>query len=290
MNEFSDNLDETIQVEDSIVAFIDVLGFKELIEDVKANEYDLNKRLNHFHRAINPSFKYLRDTAEFTQKYPFPEKCHVKIFTDNIVFSWILSNHRDGEIEIWQALKNLSFYQSGLAIEGYFSRGGIEIGKVYSDDTILFGWPVIEVVRLEKERSVFPRVIFGKSFIDKVIPKIKSLKEPLKSPLSDLIVKSVDGEYFLNYLYTTKEMNDDMIEEDFPSNNYYQPSIEELLKHKIKIVENMEKFENFDSIKYRKYYWLGQYHNYFCSEYFPNKPSLLINEVDSNKIFGYPFE
>jgi hypothetical protein len=291
MDELLDNQDKRLQVKDSIVAFIDVLGFQDLIEKVKNDDFELNERLNHFYRAINPSFKYLRDTANFTQKYPFPEKCHVKIFTDNIAFTWELSNHRDGDIEIWQALKNLAYYQSGLAIEGYFSRGGIEIGSVYSDETTLFGWPIIASVQLEKERALFPRVIFGPEFIKRVIPKLSSNNYYRDySPLNDLIIKSNDGEYFLNYLYTTKEMNDDNLDWDDSIKGYYPTSIKELNRHKTKVLENLEKYENVDSGKFRKYYWLGQYHNFFCTKYFSEDPSLLVEEINSNKSFHNPIE
>jgi len=81
-----------------------------------------------------------------------------------------------------------------------------------------------------------------------------------------------------------------MIDQEFPSNEYYKPSIDELKMHKIEIMGNLKKFDNLDSNKFRKYHWLGQYHNYFCSEYFCDEPSLIIDEISTSKIFSYPFE
>lgn len=74
--------------------------------------------------------------------------------------------------------------------------GGIAIGELFIDDTIVWGKGLIKAYEIENSLAVFPRVIISKE----VIKKYDREKKESSLNLNAMIVKDKDGLDYINFL------------------------------------------------------------------------------------------
>lgn len=91
----------------SVVCFIDILGFSSLgMEAIK------NEKGNDYLRKLHFSLTNAREAIN-----PYPTNAKVKVFTDNVVIGWPIL--QEGEGELGSTFLNLSEYQLKLSIDGF---------------------------------------------------------------------------------------------------------------------------------------------------------------------------
>lgn len=171
--------------QEKLVAFIDLLGFKELNADVE------QKSTIHNVLKTNEELIKIIETINIGQKQN--ENCSIRIFSDSIFFSY--------PQEMFTALlKDIRTIYYQVAKQGYFFRGGITFGKVFDTGISLYGPAVIEAYELESNTAFYPRIILKKDLFKKL-----NLTESQKTDISSnrLILKDFDNQLFLNYLYKT---------------------------------------------------------------------------------------
>ena len=88
------------------------------------------------------------------------------------------------------AASHFQIYSVGEGV-GYLVRGGITIGNLFIDDTIVFGKALVDSYRLEDKTAYYPRIIFD----TKTINEIKKYDD-----LCSFILQDFDDIFFLNYL------------------------------------------------------------------------------------------
>lgn len=227
------------------VAFLDILGFKEIckkrtceeikaiFDDILLLKYDYN---NEFGKII---------VSEQTIK-----NSNIKIVSDSIIVT------TPDTLEGFEYLIYFcSFIQNMLLSCNLTLRGGIEYGEFFTMKNTVFGSALIEAYKIESDIAVFPRIVISKN----VIEHLKDTNIFSKNILSDykkliansssakiMIKKDFDDLYFVhyfNYLQNIKLAN------------------KVHLKQKIKdfIVSNMENHKN-DIKLFEKYYWLNKYY------------------------------
>lgn len=156
------------------VAFIDILGFKNIVEQEKENHFDkgLLSKLYDCHLRCGEIFN------EFN--------INLVQFSDSIVISKLFSKDSFEEFA-----KAVSSYQVLLLKNGFLCRGGIALNKHYSNSGFIFSPALIDAYKVESERAIYPRIVISEDlmdflFTDKGIP--------------DYLCKEYDGLYFINYI------------------------------------------------------------------------------------------
>ena len=127
--------------EKRIVAFVDVLGFKTMIED---SETDTALR-----HKIKRAMEIIRKSASES----WGERV-VSTFSDSAVISYKLS-----QSSLFYLLIDIIHLQINLGALGIMIRGGIAIGDCYHDGNVIFGPAMNEAYRLEKIEAMWPRVV-----------------------------------------------------------------------------------------------------------------------------------
>jgi len=182
------------------VAYFDVLGYKDAFkksEDVSAKLVD----------AIEFSIGMMKDIVSIvntpidnlTEETP---KIEYKIFSDNVLICY-----KEMKDDL-SALSLVSFLRLVATIQRVFFerphlivRGGITKGPLYLTKDFVGGKALIDVVELE-ESAVYPRIVVDNCILSDLNPKIQNvfLKKFIETPCQDLLVKSTDDKFFLNYI------------------------------------------------------------------------------------------
>ena len=171
-----------IHSEDRIIAFIDILGFKELIQCAeKTNDYtklaNLIEESIELFNDLNPINDF-----QFTQfSDSFVLSCRSFGFDDSMLFMTHL-----------QDLINLFLPKKILL------RGGITIGKVVHTEKVLMGIGMIRAYELENQLATYPRIIIDNDLIDYWNGYFYSAGLNFEKVLE--VSKDSDGFYFMDYI------------------------------------------------------------------------------------------
>lgn len=164
--------------ENRIVAFIDILGFKELIRksesDLKIIE-TLNTTLQYLKTWERPNQWNLNyvEIEESTQrkgieKFDLKNRTNVTTFSDSIVVSVKIEENNINEM-LSSMIANLSYMGAELMKNGILIRGAITIGKlIHNDNGTVFGTALIEAYELESKCSKYPRIIISNRLIKRL--------------------------------------------------------------------------------------------------------------------------
>lgn len=244
----------------SAVAFIDILGYKDLIKEAD-NSGKGETLLRRLHEALNHSTKFV--------KPGFILSGHaIRAFTDNIVLGYPLGGtRRDCEIELTMYTVYLSYFQLSMILSGFFLRGGIAIGNLYMDDTVVYGNGLIEAYEAENNLARDPRIVLSASAKEAVNKHLEYYGRQDYAPQVDQYYKDSDGQFFLNYLRAVFHEDSGDLREGI------------LSKHKEITEGKLIKWQE-SPIKWAKYAWVANYHNYFCLQHDQLDDSFKINMSD----------
>lgn len=125
--------------EERAVLFLDILGFKELVES----------------GAEQKIYNVLNTSAAFANSKPsFPELTHATAFSDSIVISYRMKSAGVKNIINTASMLAWCFLQQGI-----LTRGGIACGDMHHTSDRLFGRAMNEAYKLENELAIFPRIL-----------------------------------------------------------------------------------------------------------------------------------
>lgn len=159
-----------------IVAFIDFLGFSEMVrKDCESHEPPRHLQLLYA--------AHTRAAAIFAQDLD----SGLIQFSDSIVFSKPYSA---------EALKgfliSIAVWQRSLLRDGLLCRGGITFGKHFVKDKFLFSQAMIDAYELESTTARYPRIVVSQNLLDLVKDTISLADLPLR--------REDDGIAFVDYL------------------------------------------------------------------------------------------
>ena len=240
-------------MEKSICCFIDILGYKDIIcnSSDEENEKNIEKLRGMYSYFENLNNGHIDEYRNYK----------VRTFSDNIYIEVQLKEDRIfplgvcNEGNIANILRELSHFQNMMFVEwGFFVRGAIVYGEVYSDNNIIYGKGIIEAVEGEK-KAKFPRIIISEELKKIIDENRKSYGGKTYWGDDTLIKLKYYPEYFLNYLNDVE----------------YQYVEEVLKKHKNTIEQNLKKYKDNENV-IEKYIWLKDYHNFYIKKYgVPNR-------------------
>lgn len=175
--------DSEIKYEKRLVAFIDILGFKEI---VKQSETDIAKI-----ELIYSALDYLKnweaqekwdlrlvEIEEDAQKrgvdnFDIREKTNITAFSDSIVVSVKVDDNINEMAST--LIINLAYIGAFLLEKGILFRGGLTVGNlIHIENGTVFGQGLIDSYKLESNSAKYPRIILS----DKLL---KELNYPIET-------------------------------------------------------------------------------------------------------------
>ncbi len=141
------NIDiHSLEYEDRYVAFIDILGFKDMICKSEDNEEVFNviiTALSKMKKMKERSYKREDDTSQ------------IALFSDNIVISYLIETEED-ECSI---IHDVMYLHISLLMKGIMVRGGITKGKLCHKGNFVFGPALVRAHEMESKYAIYPRII-----------------------------------------------------------------------------------------------------------------------------------
>ena len=291
------------------VAYFDVLGYKDAFkksEDVSAK---LVKSIEDSIDLMKKIVPIVNESLDESNN----EKAEIeyKIFSDNVLICRKKRDYLLSEFDLVTFLRLVATIQR-IFFEGYqlIVRGGVTKGPLYLTNDFVGGKALVDAVELE-ESAVYPRIVVDNCILSDLNPKIQNvfLKKFIETPCQDLLVKSTDDKFFLNYIISynpwimfPKDGSQSESVESFEEleklnregrlriPTYNLECLKEvyviLRKHKDFVEEKVLEFsqssndetEEAKRLKIlKKYLWLVSFHNKICDHVLYKMPQLKIN-------------
>lgn len=214
------------------VAFIDVLGFAELVKSSQT------KKLETYFDIVTKVQNDMREGSS-------------KIQSLNISDSIILIAPR-GLSGLKQLLRAVRTIQRKLLYKGILMRGAITLGEVYFDENlnIVIGKGYIRAYLLEKEAK-YPRVIIDPSILKELDTDRAGFTELFNNE-----ERGISGSYIYHYPYS-QNVPDDAIFVDYAYSVKPDHTTSDINR---KVYDNIKKNLYSDQAIYTKYIWLRDYY------------------------------
>lgn len=193
-----------IELKNHYVAFIDILGFSQMVRTDCEGTLDGQKYVDRLIDAHKQTTSIGREIDGLS----------VSQFSDSTVISAPYS-----KVDFADFVSVISSFQQSLLTKEILCRGGIAIGKHFSEGSFLFSNGLIEAYRIESGLAVFPRIVVSKDLIDLVYPN-NTIPEECS------LVKENDNLFFVDYLSSTNAvLARSLMETIIPGDLSIEPSI-----------------------------------------------------------------
>lgn len=243
------NRNEEPQLQLSYCAFLDILGFKEMVFSAK----DQDALFNSFIQTFENEVETIRGKNNLG--FDFTPNWSVATFSDNIAIGMPFYSE-DGESELGHIIGLAASYQLSMAMKGMFVRGAITTGDLFIGNNMVYGKPLINAYLLESEKARDPRIILDETCTKLISTHLQFYREPFDSPQNKDLLIDLDGMIFINYL-------DELV---FSDDEEFTIVWEKVLDHKNQVEKKLEAYSK-NPVVWAKYNWVANYHNYFCSQY-----------------------
>lgn len=214
-----EKLNEPNEYQECYVAFLDMLGFKDLCT---TEQFDCARIKALFNDAELVVLKYNSTFGKITIPQEVIDNSNIMIMSDSIVLSAPCT--RSGILNL---LYQCSFIQNMLLNWGVLLRGGLTKGKFFQYKNLMFGPALVEAYTIETEAQ-YPRVVVSDSIITELktngffekgnIQKYLSINtDAVQTQIELLIKQDADSKFFINYfnpLEIVKLNNDDNAREN----------------------------------------------------------------------------
>lgn len=235
----------SIKYKKGFVAFIDVLGFTDMIN----NPTDISKqKIENYLNIVDEQFKEFDAISELKSI----------VISDSIILSLeILENNNEANIKVLTDLcKTIKLIQQKLALSNIWIRGAISYGDIYFDDERkqVIGKGYINAFYLERDYAIYPRVILDNKIVsflgfktsEECICRINKLEKCLLYSWERDFHKNKDQHKIVYGIKKDVSLFIDFIDmEDINNLNIYANFIIDNANENIRI--------------YPKYLWLSQY-------------------------------
>jgi hypothetical protein len=220
---------------DRLVAFIDILGFKEAVL----------QRGHGVTQVIESIDRNLEHVLE-SMKSEGGDWYSARLFSDCMSIS--CDNYGNN---LYHMLHELSFLQFSLATQGLFVRGAIAYGPHYENERIIFSEALVKAYELEQKAN-YPRIIISDTVLDLISREAKNFRDSLYPYL----LTPPDGVCSLDYfqhLFVILEHRIDAT--DF------------IIEHKRAVVTQIKKHLS-NAYVLDKYRWVAAYHNFKALQFY----------------------
>lgn len=232
----------------SYVAYLDILGFKDLSNDSANVDFIYNL------------YEHLFSIKSDSKLYSIFEKIKVSILSDNVIVSCKI-----GIDNLYEFCKYIIYIQRQLIDINVYFRGGIVCGEVFQNKIECFGPALVKAYLMEKELSIYPRVLIDNELVKNFYNRSNEILSCSDTPYvkyedfgndfdSDfdvklnykyLFIRDLDGLYYLNLF-----------------NFFYDILIDDSVLTTIgclrkNIIKNLEEYNKPEKRKiFQKYFWM----------------------------------
>jgi hypothetical protein len=222
----------------SIVSYLDILGFQDLVESKTPGE--LSQILRILAESVEPSQTFEAEQIQFTK------------FSDTVIRS--IPEEKYYPRNLLFELRSILHAQIGLIPRGITIRGALTIGDIVQSWGIVYGPAVVRAYQLENKKGGPPRIVIDPQSVALVEPVIE--KENLGSEWAALVRKE-GGTTFLDYLRAC-ELELNVPEQEYPMFLQF---------HRDLVRAGLTKYVGQPSIL-SKYEWMKNYHECTLRERF----------------------
>lgn len=233
---------------DSLVAFVDILGFDKRVRNI-CNEEDFCE-VGKLLYAMKSMAEGLSEAGNLLSDFKFTA------ISDSIIASVPFSNPICS-VGMLQILHNIQYEMLGTDFKTLL-RGYITRGLVYHNNGLIFGSGYSDAYKGERNSGSAPRIVLDPNIVKdakRVIDGHQS-KESFETVFDYLKEDACDGVYFIDYL---KPVGGSL-------NLSREQTLKERRSIKTFINDSLARYEGEDAIK-QKYQWLENYF-YFSEKYF----------------------
>lgn len=230
-------LDQKLSYSKKIVAFIDILGFREQLKRNDSLEV-ISEQIVNLKTVFSAPY-------DFTSKF-VPE---VFQFSDSIIISVGAEIEKSALAFLFKLSLQLrdSFVKHGIIV-----RGAVFYGDHYFENGVMISPAVANAYELESKFARYPRVLISSSVLDLLKVQSDQTQSSILTAIDD------DGFTYLHYLNALVIPEQGAIEVGKVD---LDKLVLALATHKEKIESNLLIHSN-PSVR-EKYIWLGNYHNRF---------------------------
>lgn len=139
---------------DCYVAFLDILGFKNMI-----NNFDCNKLYGIFKSIMDASRTTAKVNDKEVEAFGYIEYL---IMSDSVVV-YIDAGITDA---LFALLSTCQTIQMALLRDNILLRGGVARGTLFRENSIIFGKGLTQAYLLESNVALFPRIVFNQELLD----------------------------------------------------------------------------------------------------------------------------
>ena len=260
-----------------IIAFIDILGFKNLVNLSENNETDFIKIQNILNRFTLLKQKetwvdsrILMEVEEDAQRkelsdFYIDDMVHCSCFSDSVIIAIEASKNINERCSALIAL--LSQISTELLREGILVRGAISYGNLYVNKVsdIYFGTALNKSYTLESTVSKYPRILLSKELIEQL--NYPLLAKCDRMPYHQYIERFSDGTVGFSPLIYLQVMQS---APDILPHNTLKNALCDVKKTIMKGLDDNFECPNI----YEKYLWLLERYN-----------ELIIFDIDKNQIY-----
>ncbi|HNP68766.1 MAG TPA: hypothetical protein PKH16_12740 [Aequorivita sp.] len=193
-----------MKYEDRIVCFIDILGFKTIINGtVDREDNDIESEIKLIHEILSLGLELL----DIEDKYKLAKSKIVTQFSDSFVISFLV-NERS---EIFSTLIEILHLIMNFMVKGILVRGGIAYGKLIHTNKVVFGPGLLMAYETESRAALYPRVILDETVINiaKMFHSYGGSPNHEEDSIMNVITKDTDDMYYIDYIQKVQSELDD---------------------------------------------------------------------------------
>lgn len=232
---------------DHIVAFVDILGFSELVQKLDATP----ELIDQIYVTLTKLDTY--QVAGGFADYSDNEAVNITIASDSIMLSLSLDRWRaQGRSDAWACvavLESIFWLQRYLLARGVLTRGGITVGRLLHTSNAVFGPGLVDAYRLESQIAIFPRVVIADTVLALSNNVGSALEEMLTIRRDFVTQRDTDGINFVDYLH----VNAMGVENE--------KAIVDLFQRIASAITDAARASRYDLRIYQKVAWLANYFN-----------------------------
>lgn len=235
----------TSAYEERYCAYIDILGFADLMADLRRGKvpYEaIRDVLRRIHKPYDPKI------IDF-------EHCDFRAQSISDAVALSTKCTMSGLSMLFAAVRELA---KRSLHEGYFLRGAVCKGLLYHDETTVFGEALVKAYRLESEIVKFPRIMLTKEVVD------DAMSSTSREEFREHINQADDGPFYLHVLWHVR-----MLLNVLKERNYEPAGSEHRLEWYAKMREMIQRRfdESVDTPRhFEKVQWFANYWNLTIAE------------------------
>jgi hypothetical protein len=225
--------------EQTLVVYLDILGFKQLIAESATNPEKAAEIVHIL--AVMKKQASLGATKENSKQID------VKTFSDLVVRASRLPEGDSIAMQITMEVLILAAIQCELLLtNNVLVRGGVCLDDLYVNEDVVFGPALVQAYHHAEQMAVFPRIVVDSRIIDVE-------KQDATIPiLNTFVIRGDDGAYFIDYLFAAYSNWQILIFDD---------KWDTLRIHKERVEEKLRELPLKGERAKHKALWLALYHN-----------------------------